>query len=126
MTPKQIPVSHAECTRLILPVKDSLEILSGKWKLLILISISLGPKRFRQISREVGGITDKVLSKELKDLEINQLITRTVYDAFPPVVEYAITKHGESLQKVIDELREWGLQHRRKIMGKAREKKTAI
>ena len=109
-------LSHKECNSRIVPVKDALEILSGKWKLPIIISLSLGVKRFKQISREVEGITDKMLSKELKELEMNQLITRTVYDAFPPVVEYAITKHGESLHRVIAELHRWGVEHRKKIM----------
>ncbi len=59
-----------------------------------------------------------MLSKELKDLEINQLITRTVYDSFPPKVEYAITAHGESLDTVIGSLKIWGGQHRKKIIGK--------
>lgn len=116
-TSKDEALSKHECTRAIMPVKDALEILSGKWKLPILVSLSFGEKRFKQISREVEGITDKMLSKELKELEINQLITRTVYDAFPPVVEYAITKHGESLYKVIGELQKWGIEHRKKIIG---------
>ena len=60
----------------------------------------------------------KVLSKELKDLEVNQLIKRDVYDTFPPTVEYSITPHGKSLENVINELRKWGLSHRKKIMGK--------
>jgi len=110
-------ISHEECTGMVLPVRDALEILYGKWKLPIILSLSLGRKRFKEISRAVGGITDKVLSKELKELEMNQLISRTVYDAFPPVVEYAITEHGESLEKVIEELRIWGLEHRKKIIG---------
>ena len=106
------------CSRRILPVKDALEVLNGKWKLPILISLSFGTKRFKQISREVGGITDKVLSKELKDLEMNQLIKRTVHDTFPPTVEYTITEHGMTLQKVIEHLGDWGQLHRKKIIGK--------
>jgi DNA-binding HxlR family transcriptional regulator len=65
----------------------------------------------------VNGITDKILSKELKSLEINKLIKREVYDTFPPTVEYTITAHGMSLEKVMDELHYWGLAHRKKIMG---------
>lgn len=102
----------------VMAVKDALEVLNGKWKLPIIISVSFGTKRFKQISKEVKGITDKMLSKELKDLEINQLVERTVYDTFPPTVEYAITDHGKTLQKVIAELGLWGLEHRRKIIGK--------
>ncbi|NML24030.1 helix-turn-helix transcriptional regulator [Pseudoflavitalea sp. G-6-1-2] len=75
-------------------------------------------KRFTQISKEVGGVTDKVLSKELKNLEANRLIKRTVYDTFPLTVEYSITAHGLSLENVLDELHFWGLAHRKKILGK--------
>lgn len=70
------------------------------------------------MAAEIQGITDKMLSKELKFLEENKLIKRTVYDAFPPVVEYAITAHGKSLEKLIDELRNWGRQHRKKVIVK--------
>ncbi|MEQ8417088.1 MAG: helix-turn-helix domain-containing protein [Imperialibacter sp.] len=105
------------CTRALLPVRDALEVLSGKWKLQIIISLSFGTKRFREIGREVTGITDKMLSKELRDLEENMLVKRTVKDSFPPSVEYNLTEHGKTLQKVIGELREWGVMHREKIMG---------
>jgi DNA-binding HxlR family transcriptional regulator len=105
------------CPKNMLSIRDALEALEGKWKLLILFSLSSGPKRFKQLSKEVNGITDKILSKELKSLEINKLIKREVYDTFPPTVEYTITPHGVSLEKVMDELHYWGLAHRKKIMG---------
>lgn len=107
-----------ECIKMIMPVRDALEILNGRWKLPIIISLSYGNKRFGQISKELNEITDKMLSKELKDLEVNKLITRTVYDTFPPTVEYAITEHGHSLGDVIDSLRVWGQKHRNEIIGK--------
>ncbi len=118
MAAKKQERDHSECVQMILPVRDALDILSGKWKLPIIISLGFGNKRFTQISGEIPGITDRMLSKELKMLEENQLIKRTVYDAFPPVVEYSITPHGRSLEKVITELRTWGEQHRRKIHGR--------
>src|ERR1043166_10268307 len=94
-----------ECTKAILPVRDALDILSGKWKLPIIISLSFGNKRFRQIAKEIPNITDKMLSKELRDLEMNQLVKRTVYDSVPVIVEYSMTTYGKSLEKVIEELR---------------------
>lgn len=106
------------CPKNVLAIKDALEALEGKWKLLILFSLASGTKRFKQISKEVYGITDKILSKELKSLESNKLINREVYDTFPPTVEYTITPHGKSLEKVIAELQHWGLNHRKKIFGK--------
>jgi len=106
-----------DCQEIMLPIKDALEILKGKWKLPIIVSLSFGSKRFKEISREISGITDRVLSKELKELEMNYLLTRTVHDTFPPTVEYEITDHGLSLEKVIMELKDWGLKHRKKVIG---------
>ena len=115
---KEAEMTREKCQDIVRPVRDALEVLNGKWKLAIIGSLSLGTKRFKQIANDLNGITDKVLSKELKDLEVNQLIKRDVYDTFPPTVEYSITPHGRSLDNVISELRKWGLSHRRKIMGK--------
>ncbi|KUJ60823.1 HxlR family transcriptional regulator [Flavobacteriaceae bacterium CRH] len=107
-----------ECMAALLPVRDALEVLSGRWKLPILIALSNRPKRFKEISKDINGITDKMLSKELKDMEVNKLVTRTVYDTFPPTVEYARTKHSETLSDVIMALKDWGTLHRREIIGK--------
>tara|TARA_Y100000815_G_scaffold271786_1_gene299141 strand:- start:877 stop:1221 length:345 start_codon:yes stop_codon:yes gene_type:complete len=109
--------NHTECTSALLPVRDALDVVSGKWKLLILISIKSGNNRFREIERSIPKITSKVLAKELKDLECNQLITRTVYDSSPVLVEYKATVHSESLEPVISALRDWGIAHRKKIIG---------
>lgn len=106
------------CPKNMLSIKDALDALEGRWKLLILFSLSAGPKRFKQLAREVSGITDKTLSKELKSLEANKLIRRDVYDTFPPTVEYTITNHGISLDKVLEELHYWGLAHRKEVIGK--------
>lgn len=111
-------LSNAGCPKTMLSIKDALDALEGRWKLLILFALAEKPKRFKQIAREVQGITDKTLSKELKNMEANQLISRTVYDTFPPTVEYAITPHGLSLEKVLDELHFWGLRHRQQVIGK--------
>lgn len=112
---KSCEVQNAgECRSFVLPVRDALEVLNGKWKLPIIISLSFGNKRFKEMARELEGITDKTLSKALKELESHQLIKRTVYDSFPPMVEYSLEQHGKTLHKVIDELYEWGLMHRKK------------
>ena len=114
----KIEINHSECFALLQPVRDAIDVLNGKWKLPIIIALSFGPRRFRQISAEVHGITDKMLSKELKELELNQLVIRTIFDTFPPTVEYSITPHGQSLHKVINELKTWGIKHRKKITGR--------
>ena len=115
---KRVKLGEKECSLMLIPVKDALEVLAGKWKLQIIIALTFGKKRFKEIAREIGGISDKMLSKELKEMERHQLIVRTVYDAFPPVVEYELTPHGKTLHKLIDSLREWGNIHRKKILGK--------
>ncbi|WP_423343935.1 winged helix-turn-helix transcriptional regulator [Larkinella sp. VNQ87] len=102
----------------MLSIRDALEAVEGRWKLLILFALATGPKRFNQLAKEISGITDKTLSKELKALEEIKLINREVYDTFPPTVEYSITAHGQSLQKVLNELHDWGLAHRKEIIGK--------
>ncbi|WP_225554491.1 winged helix-turn-helix transcriptional regulator [Sphingobacterium bovistauri] len=102
----------------MLPVRDALDVISGKWKLIILISISSGNHRFREIERSIGKINSKVLAKELKDLEEHKLIKRTVYDESPVFVEYTTTPYATTLGKVIKELRDWGLNHRKEIIGK--------
>jgi len=116
---KKEPVpDHKQCQGMLLPVRDALDFLSGKWKLPIIISLSFGTKRFKEMATEIEGITDKMLSKELRDLEQNQLVKRTVYDSVPVRVEYSLTDYGSSLDKVIMELRSWGVQHRKRIMKK--------
>ena len=111
-------LSKGGCPKTMLSISDALEAVEGRWKLLILFALSEKPKRFKLIAKEVNGITDKTMSKELKTLETNKLIRREVYDTFPPTVEYSITAHGMSLEKVLDELHFWGLLHRKENIGK--------
>ncbi|MEO6328245.1 MAG: helix-turn-helix domain-containing protein [Ginsengibacter sp.] len=110
--------THESCTKALIPVRDALDILSGKWKLLIIISLSFGNMRFSQMAKQIHGITDKMLSKELRELEMNELVKRTVYDAVPVVVEYSMTSYGKTLEKLIGELQAWGVLHRKRILKK--------
>ena len=115
---KKSITDSSDCEKCIKQVKDALDVLNGRWKVPILVSLKYSNKRFKQISRDVNGITDKMLSKELKELEMNQLIERTVYDTFPPTVNYTLTEHGNSLDSVVAALKQWGGSHRKKIIGK--------
>ncbi|ARS36691.1 winged helix-turn-helix transcriptional regulator [Pontibacter actiniarum] len=103
----------------MMAVQDSMDVLSGKWKIAIISSICYyNKRRFTDILNDVVGISNKMLSKELKELEINQLVKRTVLDTQPVAVQYELTEHGLTLQTIIKNLTEWGVEHRKKIIGK--------
>ena len=104
-----------ECKDFIRPVRDVLDISNGKWKLPILIALSFGMRRFKELERQIDEISPRMLSKELRDLEANKLITRTVQHTVPVTVEYNLTEYGKSLDVVISAIREWGSQHRKKL-----------
>ena len=98
-------------------VRDTMEILSGKWKIQILGTLRFkGKMRFMDLLREVEGIATKMLSKELQDLEANKLVSRTICNTKPITVEYEITDYGKSLDKLILEIVDWGMEHRKVIM----------
>lgn len=99
-------------------VQDSMDVLNGKWKISIISSICFyNKRRFSDILNDVDGISNRMLSKELKELEINQLVTRTVLDTQPITVQYELTEHGRTLQTIIHNLTDWGIAHRKKIVG---------
>lgn len=109
--------SHPECREMILPVRDALDVISGKWKISILIAITLGNRRFMELQNAIPNITPRMLSKELKELEMNLLVERKVYDSIPVTIEYERTEHSKSLDPLIEELRKWGEHHRLVITG---------
>ncbi|GAB3017072.1 helix-turn-helix domain-containing protein [Niabella terrae] len=95
-----------------------MDVLSGKWKISIISSICYyNKRRFSDILNDVVGISNKMLSKELKELETNQLINRTVLDTQPITVQYELTEHGKTLQTIINNLTDWGIAHRKRIIG---------
>ena len=100
-------------------VQDSMDVLNGKWKIPIISSICCyGKRRFSDILNDIEGISNRMLSKELKELEINQLVKRTVLDTQPISVQYELTEHGNTLQTIISNLTAWGIVHRKKVVGK--------
>lgn len=100
-------------------VQDSMDVLNGKWKIPIISSLCFYYKRrFSDILNDVDGISNRMLSKELKELEINRLVTRTVLDTQPITVQYQLTEHGLTLITIIHNLTEWGIEHRKVIVGK--------
>lgn len=104
------------CQTRISSIKDTMDILSGKWKFHILGTLMQGDKlRFMDLLREVDGIGTKMLSKELQDMEMNHLISRTVLNTKPVTVEYEITEFGKTLSPIIDEIAKWGIAYRNTI-----------
>lgn len=113
------PVLSDSCKIQVQGVKDTQDLLGGKWKTSIIAAIYMNGKfRFMDLSRHIQGIAPKVLSKELKDLEINHLIKRTVLDTMPITVEYELTPQGKSLNKVIFAMAEWGIKYRKSLYKK--------
>lgn len=112
---------EATCEQELSAIRDSLEILGGKWKLRIMRHLNnhiSETNTFKKIQREIEGISAKMLSKELHDLEINLLVTRTVMNTRPVMVSYAITAYGQNVFPVIESLIDWGINHRKKIKQK--------
>lgn len=106
----------AECTASLNALEDALYVIGGKWKLKVIIALrESDTKRFNELQRRIPGISAKMLSSELKDLELNGFVTRTVHDQTPVVVEYELTEYSASLNSVLKELVEWGKTHRVKI-----------
>ena len=104
-------------------LQDTIYVMGGKWRLLIINSICNGNKRFRDIQRSIPGITTRMLSRELKDMEANQLIKRTVTPSTPVMVEYSETDYCLSFGAIILEMISWGKQHRERIKKSMRAKK---
>jgi len=93
------------------PVTATLELIGGKWKTIILYSLSAGTRRFGEIAVRIPDISRKVLTEQLKELEADGLILRVQYKEIPPRVEYSLTELGKSLTPVIRELELWGMEN---------------
>lgn len=96
-------------------LQDTIYVIGGKWKLPIINSICNGNRRFREIERSIPGITTRMLSRELKEMELNKLIRRIEDPDFPAKVEYVSTEYCKSFGNIILEMIHWGKQHRKKI-----------
>lgn len=109
------PPSKGACTATLNAIADALYVIGGKWKLRIIVALKEGNVRFNGLQRSIEGISAKVLSTELKELELNGFVRRIVYTGAPVVVEYELTPYAETLDGVLDALSEWGAQHKQKI-----------
>lgn len=96
------------------PVETTLMLISDRWKVLIIRDLLDGTKRFGQLKKSVGNVSQKVLTSNLRSMEADGLLTRTVYPEVPPRVEYTLTETGYSLKPILDAMLEWGAEYKRK------------
>lgn len=96
------------------PVETTLSLIGDKWKILILRDLLTGTKRFGELKKSIGTVSQKVLTAQLRDMEASGLLTRTVYAEVPPRVEYTLTETGCSLKPVLDAMWAWGEDYKRK------------
>lgn len=113
--------TEAECVKARLTIHDTLDVVGGKWKLVLISILRNGKLRFRELVREAE-ISPRILSKELQELEMNGLVSRTVCNTKPVTVEYALTPYSETLSEVILAMHKWGKQHRERVI----QKRTTI
>ena len=99
-------VYHKNC-----PSRQVLDIIANKWTALVIGQLDNGPRRFSQLKREIDGISQKMLTQTLRELERNGIVNRTIYAEVPPRVEYELTALGQSLKQPLDQVREWAEQH---------------
>lgn len=97
-------------------LRDTLYFIGGKWRIPIMNSLCNGNRRFREIERSIPGITTRMLSRELKDMEMNKLVKRTVYTDIPVLIEYEPTEYCKTFDNIISEMITWGKDHRDKII----------
>lgn len=97
------------------PVEMTLQLIGDKWKVLIIRDLLDGTKRFNELMRSVTGITQKVLTSNLRSMENDGLLTRKVYPEVPPKVEYTLTGTGYSLKPILDSMVVWGTEYKKKI-----------
>ena len=121
----EVRLTAEKCASLLGAIDDALYVIGGKWKLRVIVALREGNKRFNDIQRTVTGISARVLSNELKELEMNGFVKRVVIDQTPVVVEYQVTPYAQTLGDVLQSLAEWGFTHRDKIKKERNLKQTA-
>jgi len=116
-------LSQQECKGRLNAVADALFVIGGKWKLRIIVALTEGSKRFNELQRMIDGISAKVLSSELKELELNGFVRRNVFTGTPVVVEYELSDYADTLKNVLTALSEWGAMHREMVRKSMKNKK---
>ena len=119
---QEVPSEEA-CKATLKAVADALYAIGGKWKLRIIVALMDGNKRFNELQRLIEGISAKVLSTELKGLEINGFVRRKVFTGKPVTVEYELTAYAGTLGDVLQTLSKWGTEHREKVKRSMKKEK---
>jgi DNA-binding HxlR family transcriptional regulator len=118
--------SEVECKATLSSIADALYVIGGKWKLRIIVALKEGNRRFNEMQRTIEGISAKVLSAELKDLELNGFVRRKVFTGSPVVVEYELTGYSDTLNDVLHSLSTWGAMHKQKIRKSMKREKSVL
>lgn len=106
MSKKKLPQTEAKCT-----LQEILGVIGGKWSMSIIYALFTGTKRFSELERLVPNISTRMLVKELKNMEANEIVVRKVFATVPPTVEYTLTTKGKKLEPIINELYKWGVEY---------------
>jgi DNA-binding HxlR family transcriptional regulator len=122
---KNAPSTPTQCKATLNAIADALYVIGGKWKLRIIVALKDGNKRFNELQRVIDGISAKVLSSELKDLEMNGFINRSVFTGTPVIVEYELSEYAETLNEVLHSLSEWGAMHRENVRKSMKKEEPA-
>jgi len=120
---KEDQPTETQCKATLNSIADALHVIGGKWNLRIIVALKDGSKRFNEMHRLIDGISAKVLSSELKALELNGFVRRTVFTGTPVVVEYELTDYADTLGNVLTALSEWGAMHREAVRKSMKKKK---
>lgn len=108
-----------KCKKNVEPLQFILQVLGGKWKLHILSILYFGKKRFKELEREIEGISAKMLIKELKDLEAAGIVNRQTFNTVPITVEYSLTKEGLTMKPLLDQMNEWAIEFQQNVNRKS-------
>jgi DNA-binding HxlR family transcriptional regulator len=115
------------CTARMAAIEDTLYVIGGKWKLKVIIALKeQGTMRFNELQRTIVGISARVLSNELKELELNGFVKRKVYTSTPVVIEYELTSYSNTLGGVLQSMIDWGTMHRSKIKSDAKKRRPVL
>ena len=112
---------HVSYDRVACPVEATLELIGGKWKGIVLYYLLDGRLRFSELNRKIGCVTQRMLTKQLRELEADGLVNRIVYAEVPPRVEYELTNEGCSLKPIISALKDWGEAHALKLLSERKD-----